>query len=251
MFDKKFALCYTNNMKKQKFNASYLYNILALIITIILIIFLVVKSIPLSAKDVFYNNIDSIVELRASTDGVGDSFGTAEFVSSDGKLITNAHVVTYKSMGEVYTFENISIRFAKATDYVAVTLVKYDTELDIAVLQLVDVNTKFKAMQIADSDKLDFGDKVYAIGNASNYGLSITLGQISAPKINVENDGVTRLVIQCDLTISAGNSGGSLLDSRGRLIGVTTFRTKDNAGNVVYGVAYCLPINTVMNYVNA
>ena len=154
-------------------------------------------------------------------------------------------------MGEVHAFENISIRFAKATDYVAVTLVKYDTELDIAVLQLVDVNTKFKAMQIADSDKLDFGDKVYAIGNASNYGLSITLGQISAPKINVENDGVTRLVIQCDLTISAGNSGGSLLDSRGRLIGVTTFRTKDNAGNVVYGVAYCLPINIVMNYVNA
>ena len=101
-----------------------------------------------------------------------------------------------------------------------------------------------------DSDNLKSGETVYAVGNASNYGIAIFQGIISIPLINVELDGLTRSVIQCDLTIAAGNSGGALLNDDGELIGVTTFRTKDTSGNVIYGIVYCIPINIVLGYIN-
>lgn len=69
------------------------------------------------------------------------------------------------------------------------------------------------------------------------------------PLLNIEYSGAVRTVIKCDLTIADGNSGGALLDSLGRLVGITTFRTKDRLGNIVYGIAYCIPINIVMRFV--
>ena len=67
--------------------------------------------------------------------------------------------------------------------------------------------------------------------------------------INVTYNETTRNVIQCDLTISDGNSGGALVDSKGKLIGLTTFRLKDQSNNIIYGISYCIPINTVMEYI--
>jgi len=203
-----------------------------------------------TANDVFNANIHSIVELKAYTDDVGESFGTAEFVSDDGTLVTNAHVVTYKNLGESIAFENIEIRFCFEEDYRPVSLIKYDTKLDIAVLKLDDLNCNFKAMQLGDSSRLKNGDKIYAIGNLNNIGISITEGIVSNSNINVTHNGVTRNVIQCDLTIAEGNSGGSLVDATGKLIGITTFRLKDSSGNVIYGISYCIPINTVLEYIN-
>lgn len=68
--------------------------------------------------------------------------------------------------------------------------------------------------------------------------------------MNIIYEEKTRAVIQCDLTIAQGNSGGALLDKKGRLVGITTFRTKDNSGNVIYGIVYCIPINIVLNNIN-
>lgn len=83
-----------------------------------------------------------------------------------------------------------------------------------------------------------------------NHGIGITEGVVSLPQINIEYEDTIRNVIQCDLIINEGNSGGALLDERGRLIGITTFRLKDNMGNIIYGVAFCIPINMVIDYLN-
>lgn len=202
-----------------------------------------------TANDVFQYNIHSVVEVKAYTDDVGESFGTAEFIGDDGTLVTNAHVITYKSLGETIAFENISIRFCYEDDYRSVTLVKYDSKLDIAVLKLNNLNCNFKPMKLGDSSRLNNGDRIYAIGNLNNIGISITEGIVSNSNITVTNNDVTRDVIQCDLTIAEGNSGGALVDVKGRLIGITTFRLKDNSGNVIYGISYCIPINTVLEYI--
>ena len=77
----------------------------------------------------------------------------------------------------------------------------------------------------------------------------ILKGIISNPDIVIEYDNASRQVIQCDLTIADGNSG-ALLDINGNLWEITTFRLKDNSGNVIYGIAYCIPINTVSEYLN-
>lgn len=202
--------------------------------------------------DLVYNDyIYSIVEIKATKEEVGESFGTAEFINSDGDLITNAHVVTYKKLGEYYPFENFYIRFSFETEYRLVSLIKYDIDKDLAILQLQDKNCNFEALKIRDSLELSFNEKVYAIGNLNNLGLSITNGRISNPNINVNYENNNRNVIQCDITIADGNSGGALLDSNGNLIGITTFRLKDNKGNVIYGIAYCIPINTVMEYMES
>lgn len=207
--------------------------------------------IPPSPKRIFNDSVKSIVELKASSEGLGTGYGTAEFIDNEGTLVTNAHIVTYTQLGKVNTFKNYSIRFASEEEYRKAELLKYDTEKDIAVLKLSDPTASFQAIKLGNSDKLSFGDKVYAVGNGSNYGLSLTQGIISIPKINVEYENKKREVIQCDLTISSGNSGGALLDEKGRMIGITTFRTKDNSGNIIYGLAYCIPINIVMDFVRS
>lgn len=94
-----------------------------------------------------------------------------------------------------------------------------------------------------------YGDKVYAIGNTSNYGIGISEGIISVPEVNVKYDNISRLVIQADINISFGNSGGALLNSKGQLIGITTFRTKDNYGNVNYGFTYSIPLKTIIRFI--
>lgn len=203
------------------------------------------------ASKIYQNNLQSIVEVKASSETVGESFGTAEFIDKDGTLITNAHVATYTQLGTVNVFEEYSIRFAAEEEYRKAELVKYDTALDIAVLRLEDTSCEFAPIKTGDSSTLRSGDKVYAIGNTVNYGLSISQGMVGMPLIKIEYAGVIREVIQCDLTIAEGNSGGALLDERGRLLGITTFRTKDNAGNVIYGLAYCIPIHIVMEYVGS
>lgn len=220
-----------------------------LVISIIFNIFFAVKISYQTNEKIFDSSIYSIVEIKASTENVGESFGTAEFIKSDGTLVTNAHVVTYKKMGIYYSFEDINIRFSFEENYRSVSLIKYDNDLDLAVLKLDNLDCNFKAIPVGNSSHIKNGNQVYAIGNLNNGGLSITKGIVSNANIQVSYDGITRKVIQCDLTIADGNSGGALLDKNGNLIGITTFRLKDNSGNVIYGISYCVPINTVLEYI--
>lgn len=198
-------------------------------------------------SQIYKDALLSIVEVKAVTESVGESFGTAEFVG-DGKLITNAHVVTYKKLGETFAFDNIYIRFASETDYHAVEIVKYDTDKDLAVLKSTDVS--HDTLEIDRECDYKTGDEVYAIGNLNNIGISFTEGVISNKKINVEHNAYTREVIQCDLTIAEGNSGGALLNKQGQLIGITTFRLRDTSNNVIYGISYCIPANVVWEYIS-
>lgn len=203
---------------------------------------------PEKASGIFNMCQNSVVEIKAKTESVGTSYGTGEIISSDGTIVTNAHIITYTQLSVTYSFETIYIRFIDEEDYRQVELEKYDIDLDIAVLKLTLTDRKISTMKIGDDNKLSTGDKVYAIGNMSNYGLSITQGIVSIPHINVSYNDNTRSVIQCDITISDGNSGGALVNFKGELVGITTFRLKDNSNNIIYGVAYCIPINVVMKY---
>lgn len=207
-------------------------------------------TVPPTPKELFEKSIQSIAELKAISETVGESYGTAVCINAEGHLITNAHVVTYKQMGGTIVYDAFYIRLANEDEYHAVELVKYDLKKDIAVLKNKDSAINLTPIKIGNSDKLSYGDKVYAIGNGSNYGLAITHGIISTPKINIEYEDVVREVIQSDITISAGNSGGALLDNKGNLIGITSFRTKDSQGNVVYGLVYSVPVNIIIDYID-
>lgn len=227
-----------------------LISILNLAVLSLALLFHFKNSKKLSADQIFKDNIYSIVEIKASSNEIGESFGTAEFVSYDGHLVTNAHVVTYLSLGNTLVFDKFYIRFAQDEEFIEVSLIKYSTELDIAMLQMNPSIHKFKPMKTSDSSKILTGDKVYAIGNTSNYGISMSEGIVGSPLVNIKYQETTRSVIQCSITIAEGNSGGALVNDKGELIGITTFRTKDSNGAPIYGIAYCIPINAVLEYIN-
>ena len=203
------------------------------------------------ANEVYNQSLYNVVEIKAESENVGESFGTGIILSDNGLIVNNAHVITYTRIGLAKEFDKCFIRFAFEDEYRTVKLEKYDTDIDLAVLSLEDFSDiNLKPIKINRTSSLKAGDKVYAVGNAANYGIGIFEGIVSIPLLNIEIDGKLRSVIQCDLAIAAGNSGGALLNDKGELVGITTFRTKDTSGNVIYGIVYCIPLNTLLEYIN-
>jgi S1-C subfamily serine protease len=149
--------------------------------------------------------------------------------ASQGYVLTNAHVVENASSIEVTTKDN---RRLKAR------LIGRDPETDIAVLQVPSSN--LTALPLGDSDRLQVGDFVLAIGNPFGLGQTVTSGIISAlgrsPGIEGYED-----FIQTDASINPGNSGGPLVDLQGRIVGINTAIVAPSGGNVGIGVA--VPIN--------
>lgn len=234
---------------KKVFCWIFIFISFVLSITSIVLHFFPFSSKP-TANKIYNDCICNVVEVKAKSENVGESFGTGEIISADGKIVTNSHVVTYTRLSVINEFEKYYIRFVFEDDYRTATLERYDSNSDIAILQLTDYSDiTLKTIKMGNSDELKSGDKIYAVGNASNYGVGIFEGIVSIPLITVELDGLTRNVIQCDLTIAAGNSGGALINEKGEMVGITTFRTKDMSGNVIYGIVYCIPINTVLDYI--
>lgn len=118
----------------------------------------------LTANDVYKQCLDNVIEIKATSKNIGESIGTGEIISADGKVITNAHVVTYTHLGIINEYESYYIRFSFEKDYRVATLEKYDSELDLAVLKINDSsNLHLTPIKIGNSDKLEAGDKVFAI----------------------------------------------------------------------------------------
>jgi len=232
-------------MVKKKYVIASFFGLL-LVTVVIAFHFSFVKP---SSESIFANSQTSVVELKAKSNNDIISYGTAVYIGEGGTFVSNAHMVTYKQSGVHKEFENFYIRFSFEKDYREISMIKYDLKLDISILKLDNFeNNPGNRIQIDDTSKVYSGSKVYAIGNGMNHGISISQGLISLPRINIEYDGIIHEMIQCDLTINEGNGGGALLNHKEKLIGITTFRLKDYTGNIIYGIAYCIPINTVMTY---
>ena len=170
----------------------------------------------------------SVVQIKTYTKNaiVPDSQGSGIIMSSDGYIVTNAHVVS----GEHY---GITIMLSDKTEYAA-RLVGADDSTDIAVLK---VNLKdLTPAQFADSDLCKAGDEVVAIGSPAGYENSITKGIISGlnRQIRAENSATAMNCIQIDAAINPGNSGGPLLNMWGQVIGITSSKlvaeSYDNIG---------------------
>lgn len=202
-----------------------------------------------SQVEIYENAISNIVEVKSETNTGMEAYGTGIIINADGTIVSNSHLVTYKQGGAYYEFDKFSIRFANDKEYRDVELVKYDLKDDISVLKLKNTyGLNLKKIRTRDSDSVKHGETVYAIGNGLNHGVGISQGIISLPKVTIIYDDYSRTVIQSDITINEGNSGGALLDKNGNLIGMITFRLRDTMGNIIYGIAYSLPSNLIIEY---
>jgi serine protease Do len=158
------------------------------------------------------------------------SMGSGVVVSGDGYLLTNAHVVK--------DADDITISFAGGKQEYSARLIGADTKTDIAVIK---VDAKLPAITLGDSDTLEVGDAVLAIGNPFGVGQTVTSGIVSA--IDRGGIGITDYedFIQTDASINPGNSGGALVDAEGRLMGINTAILSRSGGN--QGIGFAVPIN--------
>jgi Do/DeqQ family serine protease len=165
---------------------------------------------------------------------VQNSLGSGVIVRSTGVVITNAHVA-----GDA---DEIRVVLSDRREFPA-KLVGKDERSDLAVLQLQGLNESLPALDLSESDTLEVGDLVLAIGNPFGVGQTVTSGIVSA--LARTTVGVTdfRSFIQTDAAINPGNSGGALITSDGRLIGINTAIYSGSGGSI--GIGFAIPSNMV------
>jgi len=162
-----------------------------------------------------------------------NSLGSGVIVDKSGIVITNHHVIKGA--------DKVKVVLADGKEYDAAIVLK-DDKADLAVLR---INSKevFPTIPIGDSDDLEVGDLILAVGNPFGVGQTVTSGIISAlarSQIGVSDFG---FFIQTDAAINPGNSGGALVDMHGRLIGINTAIFSKSGGS--HGIGFAIPSNMV------
>jgi serine protease Do len=153
--------------------------------------------------------------------------GSGVIVTADGYLLTNNHVVD--------SADTVKVTLQDGREFTA-KVIGTDPKSDVAVLKVDAKNLPF--IEMADSDKIEIGDIVLAIGNPFGIGQTVTAGIVSATgRANMGLD--YEDFIQTDAAINPGNSGGALVDAEGRLIGINTAMISDSGGN--QGIGFAIP----------
>ena len=201
-------------------------------------------SAPLDVASALANVSTSVVSVqtvirtqRGPFAGEGQGAGTGIVLSTDGKILTNAHVVDGAT--------SITVTVAGSTSARTATLVAKDTTNDIAVLQLQDTSG-LVAAPIGDSAALAVGDEVIAIGNALALegGMTVTQGIVSAVDRTIETEsGTLTGLVQTDAAISSGNSGGPLVDAAGQVVGINTAVATSSGSVAASNIGFVIPID--------
>lgn len=159
--------------------------------------------------------------------------GSGFLISGDGKILTNNHVVANE--------RQLEVTMSDQSKYKAVLLSR-DEGNDLALLQITP-RKKLPWLRLGDSDGLQVGQKVLAIGNPFGLNGTLTTGVVSALSRDIRGENDRRLegLVQTDAAINMGNSGGPLLDSAGDVIGINTAILGPNGGSI--GIGFAMPIN--------
>ncbi|KFG68241.1 Do family serine endopeptidase [Microvirga sp. BSC39] len=167
------------------------------------------------------------------------SLGSGVIVDPSGLVITNNHVI--ENMNEV------KVALADRREFEADILLR-DSRTDIAVLKLKDA-TNLQAVELGDSEALQVGDIVLAIGNPFGVGQTVTQGIVSALARTQVGISDYQFFIQTDAAINPGNSGGALIDMNGRVVGINTAIYSRSGGSI--GIGFAVPSSMVRVVLNS
>jgi len=165
------------------------------------------------------------------------SLGSGVIVGTSGIVVTNNHVIEGAS--------DIKVALADGREFASKVVLK-DERVDLAVLK-IEAKETFEALPLGDSDAVEVGDLVLAIGNPFGVGQTVTSGIVSALARNQVKSGDFGFFIQTDAAINPGNSGGALIDVGGELIGINTAIFSRGGGS--NGVGFAIPANLVRAFV--
>jgi putative serine protease PepD len=166
--------------------------------------------------------------------------GSGSIIDARGHILTNNHVIR--------DAKKLEVTLADGSKWPA-TLVGTDPDNDLAVIKIDAPADKLKPLPLGDSQKLQVGQKVLAIGNPFGLGLTLTTGIISSVGRNIRSEVGTMIedLIQTDASINPGNSGGPLLNSEGEMIGINTAIISPTGVSV--GIGFAIPVNTAKRMV--
>ena len=169
--------------------------------------------------------------------------GSGIIISDDGYILTNNHIVSTSSSESYYEVSEATkvtvTLFNDETEYEAKIIGK-DEQTDLAVIKID--KTGLAKSEFADSDSIKVGEFAMAVGNPLGMQSSITCGVISAVNREVtDSDGKKFTLIQTDAAINSGNSGGALVNSEGKVIGINTLKL---SGTGIEGMGFAIPINS-------
>ncbi|WIM14321.1 Do family serine endopeptidase [Enhydrobacter sp.] len=165
---------------------------------------------------------------------VQNSLGSGVLVKADGLIVTNAHVVRGA--------DQIRVVLSDRREFEA-KLVTQDDRYDLALLRIDGEGEKFPFLELRDSDSIEVGDIVLAIGNPFGLSQTVTGGIVSAVARSTGGVNDSTFFIQTDAAINPGNSGGALVSLDGRLIGINTAIYSQTGGSV--GIGFATPSNIV------
>jgi Do/DeqQ family serine protease len=171
---------------------------------------------------------------------IQSSLGSGVIVSPDGIVVTNTHVI--RGRGET----EIRVALADKREFDA-KVITQDDKTDIAILKIDAGDQKFPTLDFEDSDTLEVGDMVLAIGNPFGVGQTVTSGIVSALARSEIGNSDSQVFIQTDAAINPGNSGGALVDMSGKLVGINTMIFSQSGGS--QGIGFAIPSNLVRLYV--
>ena len=161
------------------------------------------------------------------------SLGSGVIVDSSGLVVTNYHVIEGMT--------DVKVALSDKREFEA-DIVLRDPRTDLAVLRLKG-GANFPVMELGDSDAIEVGDLVLALGNPFGVGQTVTQGIISAlarTQVGISDYG---FFIQTDAAINPGNSGGALVDMNGRLVGINSAIYSRSGGSI--GIGFAIPVNMV------
>ena len=162
------------------------------------------------------------------------SLGSGVIVDGSGLVVTNNHVIDGA--------DEVKVSLADKREFEA-TLVLKDQRSDLAILRLKDSREKFPFLEFANSDTLEVGDVVLAVGNPFGVGQTVTHGIVSALARTQVGISDYQFFIQTDAAINPGNSGGALVNLTGRLVGINTAIFSRSGGS--QGIGFAIPANMV------
>lgn len=199
------------------------------------------------AAQIYRENVSSVVGVSAASPRSAPdpgfqnaSVGTGFLISQDGYLLTNAHVIR--------NAEAITVTLSDGSQLPASVVAVEDMTSDIALLKIDGHG--LHAVTLGDSAAVQVGDWVCTIGNPlGELNSSLAAGWLSAGLRQVDTGERTLRMLQLNLSINKGNSGGPLFDSEGRVIGMVTAKLSAAEGETaVEGVSFALPINEIMDF---
>ena len=195
----------------------------------------------LSLQEIYRRSIDSVVSI-ATVGSTGSSSGTGVIFSSNGYIVTNAHVIE-DAVQVTVTLTDGRIFRASA--------VGSDSASDLAVLRIH--GESLPAAEFGDSSALRVGDSVVAIGDplGEQFRGTMTDGIVSAINRDVETHGRTMTLIQTNAALNPGNSGGPLINCYGQVIGFNTLKIANfTSSSSVEGLGFAIPSTTVKEIVD-